>query len=490
MGTKTLTRTFKLLITAAMVQSPFIPDASAAAGKGATCNSRKACEDAYKGAAAKGGIISAQAGQASGDSTNVNAGNLFGAASGTATVACEAKTACETQKSQCKPDKKTGCTQDDCDAIGEILNTAASECAQAAGVAGDAAKTQSATGAGGGGGNMMTGMMMGAAMGALAAMMMQKKDDKPQPPPVNPLAALQPNGQIDCSKQDAYNYQACNGYMETKCNTQLDEATCVAFEGRYCSGSGTTAPPPVAAAAPPAIDPATGIIMSAPVMGAAGEGVGTSFCQNVMAYNYCKTSGREQCPSCLQLAKNASPACTQNPGLCLAQNSLPEIEKAKQSCPTDPAFSNPAYTAGGGAQVPPNIAAGAPAVVLPQSVGSSAAAGRGNSAGTSTVSTGGGQEALIGSTVGSRANSAQREGQANANINGNSGAGVSTGYTPSSVGGNSSGGREFASAGNSYRPSSVGGPSDIESKFGPSLFTTSSQVIRNRCQTGRLNNCR
>jgi hypothetical protein len=227
--------------------------------------------------------------------------------------------------------------------------------------------------------------------------------------------------------------------------------------------------------------------------------MGTQYCKGVTGWNYCKTSGREQCPSCLQIQRNQSAACAQNPALCLAQNSVSEIEKAKSTCPTDPAFADPSFVAGGGAQVPPALGApgSLPAVVLPQSVSAGGSANGGatvstgsNIAGTSQAGGGTGGISTM-SANGSNANPNEqgtREGYAN---NGNSQASYGGGGAGgSAVVGSYGGGREFASAGGMKPASVAGGPAtDVEGQYGPSLFTTSSQVIRRRCQAGRLNNC-
>src|SRR5690606_15464582 len=57
------------------------------------------------------------------------------------------------------------------------------------------------------------------------------------------------------------------------------------------------------------------------------------------------------CPSCLQLETNKASACASNPVLCMAQNNPTDINAVKNSCPSDPMFSNPEYMAGGGSKV-------------------------------------------------------------------------------------------------------------------------------------------
>jgi hypothetical protein len=470
METKTLTRTLKALVALAMIQSPLVPEAEA---KGATCKARTSCEEAYKSAHTQAGLFSAQTGLKSAGGQNNDSGALMTASQGTANIACGVKQKCEEFKKQCDESvkNKKGCQPSDCETIAETANGAGAECAQAMGAATDAGKTQAATG-GGGGGNQMMGMLAGAAMGALAMMAMQKKDKKDEPLPVDPNAAW--NGvQLDCSKMDAYMYQACNPQMEAKCAPQMDEATCLQFEARYCSGQGTGAVAPAIMPAAPQVDPSTGAIVGMPAYGQPGEGIGTQFCQNNIAYNFCKGAGRADCPSCLRLQQNASPVCTQNPSACLASNSAALMQQAAQSCPTDPAFANPSW------------AAGAPTTVIPGAPGTTGAPG--------TVGAGGPAVILMQSVNGNAvpasasAEGALQEGRP-ANFAGASGGSNSTGGSTFVPAGNS---RELASggaAGTTMRPSSLGGPSsEVQAQYSQSLFVTSSQVIRNRCNTGRLN---
>jgi hypothetical protein len=360
------------------------------------------------------------------------------------------------------------------------------------------------TGGSGGGMSAMGAGLIGAVAGGLLGYMLGKKDGKKEANNAANDGALQANGTIDCSKSDAYQYQDCNDYLANTCtqamasNTYGSDANCMNFGNRFCASSSSSIVP--ISSAPPVI-PADGMPVAgaAPPIGQAGEGVGTPFCQSVLAYNYCQTAGREQCPSCLLIANNQAAACVNNPALCLAQNSQDQINQAKTTCPTDPIFSNPAYVAGGAA-VANQLAASQggtalPAVVLPQSVSGSSAAVEG--AASSVVSTGSGTASgatgsLPGATTAS--NAAAREG-------GSTGAGSSAAYAnggganyvPSSVG--AMGGREVAMSGGAgatarNTASTSGGPaSDVQGRFGPSVFAMGSQAIRQRCQAGKLNNC-
>jgi hypothetical protein len=504
MKTKILKFLLKLVLALVMVPVSLVPLTASANDRGQRCEPKKKCDKAVAEFRQIDGVAGLAAAAAPRRSTGTyqDSTALQQTSSSNAAAAEKAKATCVAEKKNCK---EPLCTRDDCKSIDNSIATMASAASSNTAGAVAAADTQAATGAspgesgaGGGGGNsaLMTGLM-GAALGAGLMMMMQKKDEDNQPQQQMAQApyhgALQPNGSIDCSKADALAYRDCNSFLENRCKTILDDPTCQQFSSRYCgpsAGGGATIE--VQPQTPPgvvfAVDPST-------LYGARGEGMGSAYCRGVMGWNFCKVGGRGSCPSCLQIQRNQSPACAQNPALCLAQNSLGEIEKAKVSCPTDPAFADPAYAAGGGSQVPGSIAAagGLPAVVLPQSVGTGN--GATISKGSSAVSSGGisTQSAIA---VAGTANGDQgiREGftngQSQASYDGTSGS-IGGGVGSASFVG--SGGREFASASDSatgFRPSSVNGPaSDVHGQFAPSLFSTSSQVIRQRCQAGRLNNC-
>jgi hypothetical protein len=280
--------------------------------------------------------------------------------------------------------------------------------------------TQDATGgqpqSTGGGGDMM-GMLMGAAMGGMLGYMLGKKmnEDKDKDKGDDDDALL-PNGQIDCSKKNAYEYRDCTAWLEQNCINDLDSQKCQKFSNIYCAA--TSSSPAQTGDAPPM---------------EAGSGLGSPFCKKVNAHNYCKAQGRQSCPSCLGLARSNSPACLQDPSLCLAQNSPEQINAAKQTCPTDPAFADPAYANGGGSQVPPAVAGGGlPAVVLPQSVSGSA-----QTSGASSASTSSGTSYSTSSSSGSAASEgAVREGQtAGAGSGSNYGSGGSGAVAGSSGGG-------------------------------------------------------
>jgi hypothetical protein len=185
---------------------------------------------------------------------------------------------------------------------------------------------------------------------------------------------------------------------------------------------------------------------------------------------------------------NNSATCAANPALCLAQNSPQQLAAVTVGsvCSGDPLYTPgspyalPGVT-GTAATVVAGQAAvtggGLPVVVLPSST-ASVGSGMGTTVTTGLPVTGGGI------AVTSAAKGGVREGHAVASASG-------TAMQPSSV---HAGTSELIAAGGvivAGGPSSIsrGPASDVEAQFGPSLFATTSNVVRQHCQAGKLNNC-
>lgn len=440
----------QVLCAVALVQSSLLPQYTFAKGsKGdKACSAVEQCKKL--GTAGMNQYGADMAATAGGDKKMHNgAGGLAAAGAACNGNLAGAATKCEELKKDCKTcgaeDKVKACNDGITDQIA-LFNSQAASCGQDALGAGAVQNDSAAngpggsngsgagTGGGGGMGDMMGPLMMA---GLVAAMMMKDDEEKKPQGPVQSMGALQQNGTVDCSKIDAYHYRGCNGQLETKCNLNMDDGMCQGFSARFCGPNvGLPQPPPPIPPPPPM--PGTILPDPSTYLGAVGEGSAAPYCSNVLAWNYCKTSGRDMCPSCLLMAKNKSVACVQNPALCVSQNSQSEIIKAKQTCPTDPIFSNPIY-ANIGNQTPSTGAptGGLPAVQLPQ-----------NS--TTAPSSG-----------------------------------VSTSYAVNSLDTSVNSGYSAQSATAPAR----GPASDIQGKFGVNLFRTSSAIYKTRCEQGRLNNC-
>lgn len=332
-----------------------------------------------------------------------------------------------------------------------------------------AAENQSGAAGGGSGGGMspMMAGLLGAALGAGAAMLMNKKKKDKKDEKKDPVSE---DGTVDCTVGGSEVYSDCNEHYVSQCIGDLNTEACKKFANRYCStssnnssnnGSNTT----------PATSDSGIIIASAEDKDIKGEGVGTQFCFTAQATEFCSSSGRETCPSCLQLETNKADVCKDNPALCLAQNSPAEIEAAKNSCPSDPMFSNPDYVAGGGATIGDN--SGAPDPVIPGQYASSSTS-----------------ESLIGGSggitkEGSGSNSSdQNSTVSNNNSNNQRGVGFS-GSDSEMVDPVLPSGVQVASA----KTLPARGPTSVGGAMGPSLFSMNSAIIESRCRKGELAHC-
>lgn len=261
-----------------------------------------------------------------------------------------------------------------CDRFKARTNAAAAETAQAADAGAESGKTAEAAGSQGGQGtNPLGGAGMMGALSGLAGMLgkkggdnQQQQQQQPQMPTPQATSQNQTNkattqavAQVDCNAEDAYSHTECNDTLVQACMNKYGESRCQNFSNRYCASATESA----------------------------GSGLGSYFCKNVNAYKFCQQAGREGCPSCMQLVANKGPNCQVNPTACLLQQSPSDIAKAKQNCPTDPAFSDPNYVSGGGSILPPNLKGGG-AVILPASVSSGPASDVQSQSGPSVFSVG------------------------------------------------------------------------------------------------------
>jgi hypothetical protein len=337
---------------------------------------------------------------------------------------------CRVSASQCaactNPQQRQQCEQ--------AVNGAANGLqAQSAGLGGDASSLLSAA------------AMMGAAM----IPMLMKKDEEEQQQQQQAQqyeGALRPDGTIDCAKNDAYKYSACDRQMSATCKNAMSDVRCIAFANRYCNSSGA----------------------------------GDQYCNTVVAYQFCSQSGTSQCPSCLQLQADTSSECSADPAKCVFQPSPEIIEGMRAKCPTDPlyigssgtAIANngaPAVTSPNNPAVNPNLAAPILPVSVSGSQGSSGSiASAGGTGQVSVMSAGGGQQL--------------RDAKAN-NPTASTASSTGGSYSPSSV----IGAPDRMAA---VRKTASSGPtSDISGQYSQSVFSTNSQVIRAHCVAGRYKNC-
>jgi hypothetical protein len=212
-------------------------------------------------------------------------------------------------------------------------------------------------GAGGGSDSLMP-LLMGAGIGALAGYMMGKdKDDKKdEAKPGEPTETETPRTPADCETAGTESNPECNASYEQKCTDDPGATGCPKFMADYCS-TGSASTVGISGSSDGSSDPAD-TSTAADTGGNKGMGVGSAFCNTVA---FCANSAHSNCLTCIEGARTKPAACKGDPSTCISQYSQAEIDQAKAACPVDPKFADPKFAAGGDS--------GAPAVILPNSVG-------------------------------------------------------------------------------------------------------------------------
>lgn len=522
MGTgniKWLRRALALLISAGLT-SPSGP--AFAQGDACASGMKKWQRDCGAGLAATGAAGSTASGPT--DGANQQGTQLASAAGQYGATATQAGSTCSKAAGECRKACK-GEKAKQCDGLANGANMANSAADQANSMQQQSANTAGAAG-GGGLGDIMP--LVGALAGAGLAYMMAKKQEEEQKKKqmeqqlaqqLAMMRALQPNGTLDCSKPDAFQYADCNGYLANLCTQKMaanvfqSDGPCRTFASRYCGGGGLASsrtgvagsPPayiPIGSLPPPTLAaPSANDMAGLPAMAQVGDGLASDpgFCQSVLAYNYCTQPGRNQCPSCVQLAQSRTQGCQANPASCLAQNSPEQVNLARQNCPTDPMFANPALAAVGLGATGGGLNPGAPAVVLPQNKkrglstasavhGSGSGSGVGVAGGSSV--SGGDSHAKV--LAASSAGSASRDGRPSRGIGAPSQTSSSSSFAPASAGSSTDRVAGGGSSGRDVASSVTDGPApDVQGQFGPSVFAVGSQAIRQWCQAGKVSlHCR
>lgn len=333
-------------------------------------------------------------------------------------------------------------------------------------------------------------MGMAAAMAA-AAMQMAKKDKEEEEQQQNQSAFLG-NGQYDCTKPDAMQFQACDAILAKSCRNAMEDWRCPMFANAYC--------------------------------GSARGANDRSFCGFVQAYNFCRPGNANDCPSCKELQKQTSQICAANPAACIGQNS-PDVIAATTPlhCATtnggDPMLRDPAIIAAlgqGAGYVNPGTGGGAPpgngGLAPPVIPGGGAPGGGGPPAGGGGIpvvnpnpGAGGGGVPVAGGPpvpppVGNGGGGGV--GIAGAGIrDGNAPAGQAGGINASAGGGGVAAGTviSIASVGGGggiregqpgRQVANAGGPApDVQGQYGPSVFSMGTQAIRNKCAAGKFMHC-
>ena len=219
-------------------------------------------------------------------------------------------------------------------------------------------------------------------------------------------------------------------------------------------------------------------------MGGTGAGQGSTFCNASYCYEPGFAADRANLPVCLQTVSALGPACVGNPTLCLPQNGDTSSGAAAVTVlPQSVHAPTVASTAQGRALQAESVRAVGNAATGPSAANASAGGISVASVSSSSAATalGGAREGLM------SAQSVVRSSAASGAFPSQTVRGRATASADLSVSSVSSGASALAGA---QRESNLAGPApDVVGPYGPSLFSTSTRVIRQRCQAGKLNNC-
>lgn len=131
----------------------------------------------------------------------------------------------------------------------------------------------------------------------------------------------------DCTSAGTYTNSACYSSYVSSCMTNQNGNQCQLFANSYCGlGNGT--------------DSGAGITPNG-----SGPGNGTSYCRATIGWRYCQTSGRSNCPTCVQQGTLTNQVCMNNPVLCIGQYSQAQLTAMQSQCPNDPYYSQTATNA-------------------------------------------------------------------------------------------------------------------------------------------------
>jgi hypothetical protein len=259
---------------------------------------------------------------------------------------------------------------------------------------------------------------------------------------------------VDCTKALAYRYTECNTTIAAACIanvvTMMSSTSCEDFGARYCN-TGAYVVPQVYSPYPYPLY--VGEVIGTQVVtvpsashptDVLGEGIGTTYCLRTMQINFCASSSNATCPSCLQLTSLKSPACISNASACNATNATTGTAAQQAACPSDPLFS-----------VPSTSTAVATTTTGATIIGTS------TTTGTGTIVDSTGAVPILPASV---------KGSSSSSSTGSAGFINATGLKS-----------------NTARAASVS--REIASQYSPSVFSSASQPLADRCNSGRFVHC-
>lgn len=289
---------------------------------------------------------------------------------------------------------------------------------------------------------------------------------------------------VKCDSTEGIRYSDCNNHYLKKCTGAIQTAGCEDFAVRYCGAASPGKQADVV------IDNQTNVKAASVVVDKGGEGLGSGFCNMYSAYKFCKNGARESCPSCQGTHAWDTPACQSNASLCKPVLSDSQLLNAKESCPTDPVFLDPAVQkqvvaaeeakkneTGGATTKPPTQPGGGTAAGGPAGGGNTPAGG-GADKGFIPESAGSGESRPVGTSV--------------PVDSGGGGGGGGYGVSSVSEEEDAEEGKPRELSSESVLPAGAveGMAPDVSNQFGPNVFSISTAVYRQMCSTHRLTGCR
>jgi hypothetical protein len=154
-----------------------------------------------------------------------------------------------------------------------------------------------------------------------------------------------PYTERECAqKDDAYKHVSCTKFAIKNCKSRLTDARCVKFTDHYCIKPTPTGDEGSVTVNGGATQTRNG--EQDPRIREEGEGFDSGYCQFVRSKKFCDADPtRTGCPSCGSLVRLASAACDSDANSvdCLPQMDEATKDEARNSCPNDPLFANPAF---------------------------------------------------------------------------------------------------------------------------------------------------
>jgi len=294
---------------------------------------------------------------------------------------------------------------------------------------------------------------------------------------------------LKCESTEGIRYSDCNNYYLQKCMGAIQSTNCEEFANRYCGSASAGKQADVVIQPESTTYRQQSYKAASVVVDKGGEGLGSGFCNMYASYKFCKNGMRESCPSCQGTHAWDSPACHNDASKCKPVLSDSQLLNAKDKCPTDPIFLDPAVQKQvvAAEEAKKNPEAGAVGKPPTQPGGGGVAGGGGPGGGHLPGVGGGGKEGYSPESAGS--GEGAPAGTAVASPTGGSGGGYGAQSAEDEEEGEGEG---RGLSGDSIMPAAAveGMAPDVSNQFGPNVFSISTGVYRAMCTQHRLTSCK